>query len=516
MSKQLLKSTAIVSFMTFLSRVLGFVRDMVAAHYFGAGSGYDAFIVASKIPNFMRRLFAEGAFAQAFVPLLSEYKATHSEKDLQQLLNRVSGCLGSALIGVCIVGMLLSPLLIRLFAPGFSESMGDGRFMLASDLLKITFPYLFFISLTAFAGGILNSFGYFAVPAFTPVFLNIAMIVAAIFLAPHLAHPVSALAWGFLAGGLVQFLFQAPFLRALGRLPRPVIDWRDPGVRRLLYLMTPALVGVSVTQLNLLLSSIFASFLVSGSVSWLYYAERLMEFPLGGFGVALATVVLPRLSQHHAKSEFQAFSRTVDFGLRWVLLIGLPSALGLALLAGPLIITLFQSGVFLAKDVLASRSALIAYTPGILGFMLIKIFGSVYYAKQDIKTPVRIAIYTIVVNALLSIVLIGPLHHVGLALASALSALFNATCLGVLCHKRGLYQAQAGWLLFLMRVLLALGAMGCFIVQYSPSLETWFLSGIGWRIQALAALVAGGLGMYVGVLWLLGLRPQHLLLKSEA
>ncbi len=284
MSKQLLKSTAVVSCMTFVSRILGFIRDMVAAHYFGAGSGYDAFIVASKIPNFMRRLFAEGAFAQAFVPLLSEYKAKKSETDLQQLLNRVSGCLSMVLIGVCIAGMLLSPFLIRLFAPGFAESTADGRFLLASDLLKITFPYLFFISLTAFSGGILNSFGYFAVPAFTPVFLNIAMIVSAIFVAPFLAHPVGALAWGFLAGGIIQLLFQFPFLKAIGRLPKPSINWKDPGVRRLLWLMTPALLGVSVNQFNLMLSSIFASFLQSGSVSWLYYAERLMEFPLGALG----------------------------------------------------------------------------------------------------------------------------------------------------------------------------------------------------------------------------------------
>ena len=515
MSKQLLKSTAVVSCMTFLSRILGFIRDMVAAHYFGAGSGYDAFIVASKIPNFMRRLFAEGAFAQAFVPLLSEYKAKNSNADLQQLLNRISGCLSVALIGVCIAGMLLSPFLIRLFAPGFIESTADGRFLLASDLLKITFPYLFFISLTAFAGGILNSFGYFAVPAFTPVFLNIAMIISAIFVAPFLEHPVSALAWGFLAGGIIQLLFQVPFLRAIGRLPRPSIDWKDPGVRRLLWLMTPALLGVSVNQLNLMLSSIFASFLPSGSVSWLYYAERLMEFPLGGFGVALATVVLPRLSAHHAKAELQAFSKMVDFGLRWVLLIGLPSALGLALLSGPLLTTLFQSGRFTAVDVLGSQSALIAYAPGIIGFMLLKIFGSVYYAKQDIKTPVRIAMLTVLLNALLSALLIGPLRHVGLALATSLAALFNAAFLGVLSYKRSLYQPQAGWLLFSARVLCALGAMGLFIIQCNPVQELWFESKVFWQIQRLAMLVLGGIGTYVGVLWLLGLRPGHLLLKTE-
>ena len=512
MSQQLLKSTMVVSSMTLISRILGFIRDMVAAHYFGAGSGYDAFIVASKIPNFLRRLFAEGAFSQAFVPLISSYKATRSFEDLQQLLNRVCGCLSVVLLIVTLIGMLFSPLFIWIFAPGFSEVPADGRFELASSLLKITFPYLFFISLTAFAGGILNSFGRFAVPAFTPVFLNLSMIGCSILLAPHLENPVYALAFGILIGGVVQLVFQFPFLKTMGYWPKPQMIWQDPGVKRLLWLMSPALLGVSVNQLNLMLSSIFASFLPSGSVSWLYYAERLMEFPLGGFGVALATVVLPRLSQHHAKAETVAFSKTVDFGLRWVLLIGFPSALGLALLAGPMLATLFQSGRFGGEDVLASRLALVAYAPGILGFMLLKIFGSAYYAKQDIKTPVRIAIITVLFNASLSVLLMPLLAHQGLALATAMSALFNAGLLGGLLLKRKLYKPQKGWWLFLGRLTVALGAMSFFIVQWNPELVFWFSFSTGERLWRLAVLIVGGTLIYGSALFLMGLRKQHVLL----
>lgn len=515
MSKQLLKSMGVVSSMTFISRILGFIRDMVGAHYFGASSSYDAFIVASKIPNFLRRLFAEGAFSQAFVPLISSYKATRSLEDLQQLLNRVCGCLSVVLLIVTLIGMLCSPVFIWMFAPGFSQGPADGRFELAAHLLKITFPYLFFISLTAFAGGILNSFGRFAVPAFTPVFLNLSMIGCSILLAPRLENPVSALAVGILIGGVVQLAFQFPFLKAMGYWPKPRIVWHDPGVKRLLLLMSPALLGVSVNQLNLMLSSIFASFLAPGSVSWLYYAERLMEFPLGGFGVALGTVVLPRLSQHHAKSETAAFSKTVDFGLRWVLLIGFPSSLGLILLAGPLLATLFQSGCFSGEDVVASRLALVAYAPGIIGFMLLKIFGSAYYAKQDIKTPVRVAMITVIFNASLSLVLMPLLAHQGLALATAISALLNAGLLGGLLLKSKLYQPQQGWWVFLGRLMVALGAMRFFIVQWNPNLVFWFSFSTFERIWHLSLLIGGAILIYSSTLLLIGLRWQHILLKQE-
>ncbi|MBP9764650.1 MAG: murein biosynthesis integral membrane protein MurJ [Gammaproteobacteria bacterium] len=511
MSKELLKSTSVVGGMTLISRVLGFVRDVVAAHFFGAGLGNDAFIVASKIPNYMRRLFAEGAFSQAFVPILSEYRTQKTQVEVEQFVGRVFGCLSTILAGVTILGILAAPLLVMLFAPGFAATGSGARLMLASDMLRITFPYLFFISLTAFAGGILNCYGRFAAPAFTPVFLNIMMILTTVILAPHLSEPVTALAWGMFAGGVVQLLFQVPFLRRLKLLPRPEFYWQDPGVRRILKLMLPALLGVSVNQLNLMLSSVFASFLPVGSVSWLYYAERLMEFPLGGFGVALATVVLPRLSRHHTKAENEHFSSTLDWGVRWVMLIGLPAATGLALLAGPLLTTLFQSGQFTDQDVISSQTCLVAYSLGIMGFMLVKIFASAYYAKQDVKTPVRMAVVTVIANLLFSLIFMTFLAHTGLALATSMAALLNATLLGYGLFKRHIYKLQPGWGFLAVQLLLALSAMGVVILTFSPALDVWFAMPVIERIITLFELIVSSGLAYIATLFLAGLRTNHIL-----
>ncbi len=512
MSIQLLKSTTITSGMTLISRVLGFIRDMVAAHFFGASAGYDAFIVASKIPNFMRRLFAEGAFAQAFVPMISEYKTTRSHEEVQVFVNRVAGCLGSVLLLVTALGMVLAPFVVFIFAPGFMSG-DEGRLIIASDMLRITFPYLLFISLTAFAGGILNSYGRFAAPAFTPVFLNIAMILTTVFLSSYMAQPVNALAWGMCLGGVVQLLFQWPFLKQIRLVPIPKMNWQDPGVRRILLLMVPALFGVSINQLNLMLGSVFASFLPTSSISWLYYAERLMEFPLGGFGVALATVVLPKLAQQHTKSEHTGFSETLDWGVRWVLLIGMPAALGLALLAGPLLTTLFfsETGRFTEFDVWMSRQALIAYSVGILGFMLVKILASAYYARQDIKTPVRFAVVTVIANAVFSLLLIMPLAHAGLALATSLAALLNASLLAFGLYKRKLYQIQKGWKIFISRLLLASLMMSLVLWFFSPPIEYWVAQEAIKRVGMLAALVTGAGGVYILTLWIFGLRLKHVL-----
>jgi putative peptidoglycan lipid II flippase len=447
------------------------------------------------------------------VPMLAQYRSQQSPEEVQLFVNRVSGCLGSILLGVTLLGILIAPLLILIFAPGFATTDGGIRLTLASDMLRITFPYLFFISLTAFAGGILNSYGRFAVPALTPVFLNISMIITTVFLSTRLQVPVMALALGILLGGIVQLAFQLPFLKKIHLLPKPQIYWQDPGVKRILTLMLPALLGVSVNQLNLMFSSVFASFLPVGSVSWLYYAERLMEFPLGGFGVALATVVLPRLSSHHAKAEKENFSLTLDWGVRWVMLVGMPAALGLAILAGPLLVTLFQSGRFTDRDVIYSQSCLIAYALGVMGFMLVKIFASAYYAKQDIKTPVRIAMITVVVNIVLSALFLKPFAHTGLALATSLAALVNAGFLGYGLFKRKIYEVQPGWGALLLRLTLALLAMTALVFYFNPSLEEWFVFSIKQRISWLIILIAGASLTYVATLFLTGLRLQHLLAK---
>jgi putative peptidoglycan lipid II flippase len=509
MSNQLLKSTTLVGNMTLISRILGYIRDMVAAHFFGASMGYDAFIVAFRIPNFMRRLFAEGAFSQAFVPTLSEYRANHSFAEVQHFINCVSGCLALIVAIVTVVGIVAAPLLIMIFAPGFAFTESGERLVLASQLLRITFPYLFFISLTAFAGSVLNCYERFAIPAFTPVFLNIMMILTTIGLAPYFAEPINALALGVLLGGIVQLFFQIPFLKKINLLPRFEFNWKDAGVRRILILMVPALLGVSVNQLNIALSSIFASFLPVGSVSWLYYAERLMEFPLGGFGVALATVVLPRLSRHHAKQETESFITTLDWGIRWIMLIGLPAAVGLGVLAGPLLTTLFQSGRFSEHDVLSSQTCLVSYAIGLMGFMCVKVFASAFYAKQDIKTPVRMAVITVIANIVLSICLVFPLAHTGLALATSLAALLNASLLGIKLFTRKMYQLQPGWGLLSLRIGIALFIMTSVLCYFNPTLSTWFLMSIKERILHLLLLVVGGALTYGMALFAVGLRAKH-------
>jgi putative peptidoglycan lipid II flippase len=513
MSKQLLKATTVVSSMTLISRILGFVREVIAARYFGADANYDAFVIASKIPNFLRRLFAEGAFAQAFVPVLSEYRHQRTHAEVQCFVNRVAGTLIGILFGVMLLGMLCAPGIISLFAPGFLRTAGGVRFTLASTMLRITFPYLILISLTAFAGSILNSFGRFASPAFTPVFLNIALIIAAVTLSPYFEVPVLALAWGILLGGILQLGFQWPFLKQVALLPKFQWGWQDPGVKRILCLMTPALLGVSVNQLNLMLSSVFASFLTVGSISWLNYAERLMEFPLGGFGVALATVVLPNLAKHYSQQRAEIFGATLDWGIRWVLLIGMPAALGLGLLAEPLLTTLFCYGRFTAYDVSMSAPCLQAYAIGILGFMLVKIVASAYYARQDIKTPVRFAMMTVALNALLSVIFIHYWNHVGVALATACASLGNASLLLWGLKKRQMIYWQPAWGKFALQLGSACLALWGMIAYLQVPVATWVDWNMQARILRLLLLIASAGLVYMGVLFLTGLRLKHMLVQ---
>jgi putative peptidoglycan lipid II flippase len=503
----LLRSSGLVGMMTMLSRVLGLVRDMVIARYFGAGAGADAFFVAFKIPNFLRRLFAEGAFAQAFVPVLSSYRQKESITEVRRLVNAVSGVLGMVVLGVTIVAVLGSPLLTAVFAPGF---VGDEvKFGLASDMLRITFPYLFLISLTAFSGSILNSYDRFAVPAFTPVLLNLSMIGAAVFLSPLMETPIIALAWGVFIAGALQLFFQLPFLMQLGLMPRPRVDYRHEGVRKIMTLMLPALFGVSVSQINLLLDTVLASFLQTGSVSWLYYSDRLSELPLGVFGIAIGTVILPSLSRKHADASGDQFAATLDWAVRAVLLIGLPAALALALLAEPLIATLFYYGEVTSRDVMMSGQALKAYSAGLLAFMLIKVLAPGYFARQDTRTPVKIGIIAMVANMAFNLALVFPLAHAGLALATSLSAWLNAGLLWRGLIKEGAWSWQAGWPVFLMRIAAANAALAGVILWFQPPLEQW-LSADGFQRSAdMAILVAAGVSVYFVTLAAVGVRVRH-------
>lgn len=508
MNQVLLKSTIVVSLMTSISRVLGFLRDMIYAQTFGAGAGTDAFFVAFRIPNFLRRLFAEGAFALAFVPVFSEYKEQRSRAELQELVDRVTGTLAFVLFAVTATGVIAAPVFVWIFAPGFTDD--PDKYELTAAMLRLTFPYLLFISLTACAGGILNSFGRFAVPALTPVLLNLCMISAALWLAPQLDEPVIALAWGVFVAGIAQLLFQLPYLRTIKLLPRPRWGWNHPGVQRIFKLMLPTLFGSSVAQINLLFDTLLASFLISGSVSWLYYSDRLVEFPLGVFGVALGTVILPNLSQKHANNAREDFSHTLDWALRWVLLIGLPATVALMILAGPLLATLFQYGAFGADDVRMASQSLRAYSLGLVMFMLIKVLAPGFYARQDTRTPVTIGIIAMVSNMVLNVVLIFPFAHAGLALATSLSACVNAGLLFHILHRRKIYQPRAGSLYFLLRLLAANLFLGFLLWFAAGDLNDWLHADAWWRGLHLIYLVVGGILVYGIGLLLSGVRPGHL------
>ncbi len=513
MSKSLFRATSVVACMTLLSRVAGFLRDMVTAQLFGASAAFDAFSVAFRIPNLMRRLFAEGSFSQAFVPILSEYQKQKTDEDIRQFINAIAGTLGSVLLGVTALGIVLAPWLIRLFAPGF-ESTGQ-RFDLAVMMLRITFPYLFLISLTAFAGAILNTYSRFWVAAFTPIWLNVCMISAAIWLAPHLHVPITALAYGVLLAGVVQLGFQLPFLNKMGLLPQPRIRFSDTGVRRVLKLMVPALFGVSVSQINLLLDTLFASLLVVGSVSWLYYSDRLMEFPLGVIGVAISTVILPHLSRHHAANADAEFSRVMDWALRCVLLVGLPAAVAFAVMAGPLLSTLFQHGHFDAHAVMMTRKSLSMFALGIAPFMLVKILASGFYAKQTMRTPVRIGIIAMISNMILNMLLVWPLKHAGIALATSLSAMINSGLLFYFLRQRRFYVPCAGWRLFGCQLVVANSLLAVWLWFAVGDLSVWLSATVMWRISHLLIVFISAICLYPLVLWMTGMRFRDVWVLSS-
>ena len=497
----------IVGFCTLISRVFGFARDMVIAQLFGAGFAVDAFLVANKIPNFMRRLFAEGAFSQAFVPVLAEYQKTKGDNQTKQFINHLCGVLSLVLLIITVIGILAAPIVVVIFAPGFEH--GGDRFNLTSQMLVYTFPYLLFISLTAMAGAILNTYDRFAIPAFTPVLLNLSLILCAVYLAPHLPQPVMALAIGILIAGIVQLLFQFPFLSKIHRFPIPKPSLRDPGVRRVMMLMVPALFGVSVGQINVMIDQWFASFLQVGSISWLYYSDRIAELPLGVFGVAIATVILPNLSRKNAVHDHEQYSRIVDWSLRSVLLVGLPSSLGLILLAGPILVCLLNHGAFTQQDVLLSEYCLMAFGLGLPAFMLIKVLASGFYAKQNIKLPVKIAVVALIANTLFSFCFIWSLKHVGLALATAFSALINAGLLFYFLRKKAGYVVQPGWGIYAVRILTALIGMAVYIYLVTPMTVHWFGQSTLWRVNHLSVSVVGALAVYFFILYCTGYRWQR-------
>ena len=514
MTMNLLKTLAKVSSMTMVSRILGFIRDAIIARMFGVGMATDAFFVAFKLPNLLRRIFAEGAFSQAFVPILAEYRQTRSPEATQAFVQHIAGLLSFMLVIVTAIGILAAPWIIYLTAPGFATSAD--KFELAATMLRITFPYILLISLSSLVGSILNTYHQFSIPAFTPTFLNVSFIVFALFFTPYFDPPALALAWAVFVGGILQLGFQLPALAKLGFLKMPKLDFKDAAVRRVLLNMAPAILGVSVSQVSLVINTIFASFLVAGSVSWMYYADRLMELPTGVLGVALGTILLPTLSKHAANQDTVNFSALLDWGLRLCLLLTLPAAVGLGVLAFPLVATLFMYNQFSALDAVNTQWALVAYAIGLVGMIVVKVLAPGFYSRQNIKTPVKIAIFTLVVTQVMNLVFVSMFaegyKHAGLALAIGLGACLNAILLYVLLRVKGFYQPKAGWKGFLVKLIVAVAAMGgvLWVLLHAQTFYVfdWYQSG-HMRALQLMGLVGIGALVYFLALGLMGFRPRH-------
>lgn len=507
------RSTFIVSAMTMLSRVLGLVRDVVLLNVFGAGKDFDTFVVAFRIPNFFRRLFAEGAFSQAFIPVLTEYKSTKTHAEVQILISRVFGCLGTFMTTLTFIAMIAAPAILYVYAPGFHSD--PEKFALATDMFRLTIPYLLFMSLTAFASSILNSYGSFSTPAFAPVLLNVTMIAAAWWLTPYMAEPIMALGWAVVVAGILQLAIQIPELWRKKLLIPPKVDFKHEGVDRIMKLMLPALFGVSVTQINLLLNTIWASFMQDGSVSWLYSAERMTELPLGLIGVAIGTVILPSLSARHAEQDQTKFRGMIDWAARVIMLVGIPASIALFMLSTPIIQALFQRGQFTVEDTQMTALALQCMSAGVISFMLIKVFAPGFYAQQDTKTPVRVGLMAVAANAILNVIFIGffklidwQAEHMALALASSGSAMVNAGMLYFYLHKRNIFRFAGHWKKLSLQFAIA-NAVMIAVLWYGL---TWYNGEVSQWIrisEVLGLCVLGVLAYGLGLL-ATGFRPRHL------
>ncbi|HXD36854.1 MAG TPA: murein biosynthesis integral membrane protein MurJ [Rhodanobacter sp.] len=519
------------SSMTMVSRVLGLLRDIAMSHVFGASAATDAFVIAFRIPNFMRRLFAEGSFSTAFVPVFTQVKETGSHEELKQLMARVSGTLGGVLLVVVALGLIFAPQVAGTFAPGAIDQ--PHKYDLTTDLVRLTFPFILFVSLTALAGGALNSFHRFALPALAPVILNICMIAGALWVAPLLHTPIMAMGWAVLLAGVLQLLFLLPALRGIDLLSLPRWGWRHPTVRRILHLMVPTLFGSSVAQLNLLLDTAVISLLITGSQTWLWQSTRFLELPLGVFGVALGTVILPALSRHHVGTDHAGFSKALDWGLRLTWLIALPAMLALLLLAGPLVVTLFENGQYTAFDAHMTTLSTIALSAGLPAYALVKVLLPAFYARQDTSTPVRAGVAALIVNMLFNAVFIALLFvllapaslrhggwldgiaqvpglHVALAMASSLSSYVNFLLLWRWLKRDGVYRREPGWARHWLRLALACAVMVAVLLLGRWLWPHWSGVPIVTRIWHLAVLVLAGGASYVVTLFACGMRLRDL------
>ncbi len=514
MQPALLRSTAIFSAMTLLSRLAGLARDVLQANLFGASAAMDAFVIAYRIPNYLRRIFAEGSFASAFVPVYSSLKDQGDREAVRAFLDHITGALCALVLLVAGLGMLAAPWIAAVFAPGALDDPGQIETIAA--MLRVTFPYLVFISLTALAGGVLNSHGRFGLAAVTPVLHNVAMIAAMLALAPKLDVGPMALAWGVLIAGILQFVLLWPALGRVGARPRFRLDFRHPAVRKVGALMLPTLFSSSVAQLNLIVGTIFASLLVTGSQTWLFSADRLSEFPLGLFGVAIGTVILPHLSSRHAAGDAEGYAKAIDWGLRMVMLAGIPAGIGLLMLAEPLASALFQHGAFTAEDARMTGLALSATAIAVPAFMLTKVLLPAFFSRQDTTTPMRAAIATVFINVGLTVAITTPLWyydiagaHAGIALATALAGVANAALLWVWLHRKGIYRTQPGWGSYLVKVLLAAALMAAVLAGLRLWLGDFTAMPLWPRLGAVFGCIGAGAAVYALALLALGVRPRQ-------
>jgi len=500
----LLRALSTVSALTLLSRISGLIRESLKAVAFGAGLQMDAFEAAFRLPNILRRLFAEGAFSQAFVPILAEYKRARGDAATRDLVGRVGTLLTVLLLALSVIAIFAAPWLVYALASGFAKT--PGKVELTAELIRIMFPYILFVSLVALAGGVLNVHRNFSIPAVTPVLLNLAIIGAAIFVAPHVDPPIVALAWGVAVGGVAQLAFQILPLWKLGMLPRVRFDWRDEGVRRVLSAMGPAVLGVSAAQISALINTQLAAYLGDGRISWITYADRLMEFPSALLGVALGTVLLPSLAKHHHDANDTQYRELLDWGLRLTFLLALPAALALAILATPLIATLYQYGRFTVNDVWQTRAALLGYSVGLLGLVAVKILAPGFYARQNMKTPVKIAFLTVLVTQTLAVALMFQIGHAGLTLATSLGACFNAALLYWAMRRQKVYSPLPGWGRFLARVTAALVVL-CGVMWWAAGPDAfWISAGLWSKISRLGMVIGASALTYFASLWLVGFR----------
>jgi putative peptidoglycan lipid II flippase len=505
----LLKTLAAVSGMTMLSRVTGLVREFLIARAFGASAYTDAFFIAFRIPNLLRRLFAEGAFSQAFVPILAEYKNQQGDAETKDLVDHVATILIWSLLLTCMIGIVAAPLIVFLVASGLKSD--PAAFEISVLMTRIMFPYIGFMAFVALAGGVLNTWRQFKIPAFTPVLLNLSFIMASLFLAPQLEEPIYALAIAVVLGGILQMAIQIPALLRIGMLPHIFLNiraaFKHAGARRVLSQMAPATLGVSVAQISLIINTNIASHLENGSVSWLSYADRLMELPIGLLGVALGTILLPSLSKAHSIGDKAEYSALLDWGLRLTCLLALPFAVALITLSIPVTTVLFHYGLFDAYSVVMTSHALIAYGVGLIGIVLVKILAPGFYAQQDIRTPVKIAIGVLIVTQLMNLVFVPWIRHAGLALSIGIGACLNAGFLYWGLRKRGIYVAQNGWLVFIARLTGALFLLG--------GVALWGAAQFDWiqlqakpflRISALLLVMTACGAIYFGALYATGFR----------